>query len=109
MQKWEKGDKIGIISSGVSYQYVREIFPTASILKLGMTFPLPFELIKNSLKSVDKIYIIEEGEPYLEEQIKAFGIKVENPLTNLRIGELDPDRIEALSCEIEKRLFSGSS
>lgn len=102
VQRAEQGTSgIGIITSGVSYQYAREMFADASILKLGMTFPLPRRLISEFAGSVDKVYVIEEGDPYLEEQILAMGVKVEQPKTSLRIGELDPDRVEALACETQ--------
>lgn len=98
----EKGtDKsIGIITSGVSYQYVKEIMPEVSVLKLGMTHPIPFDKIKAFSESVDKLYVVEEGDKYLEDQINAFGIKTEKTQTSLRIGELNPDRLNALYCEI---------
>lgn len=97
----ERGDKsLGIITSGIGYQYAREAFPEASILKLGMTFPIPKELISEFAASVNKIYIVEEGEPYLEEQILAMGIQISQPKTNLRIGELNPNRLEALAAEV---------
>lgn len=71
------GDKkIGFITSGISFQYVREAFPKAAVLKLGMTFPLPERLIKKFAASVLKLAIVEELDPFLEEQIKAMGITV---------------------------------
>lgn len=98
----ERGDKsLGIITSGIGYQYAREAFPEASILKLGITFPIPKQLISEFAASVSRIYIIEEGEPYLEEQILAMGIKISQPKTDLRIGELNPNRLEALAAEIK--------
>lgn len=100
MQRVERGNSIGIITSGISYQYAREAFPEASILKLGMTFPLPRNLIREFAGSVEKIYVIEEGDTYLEDQILALGIKIEQPKMSLRIGELSPDRIERLAVEI---------
>ncbi len=100
LQRVERGGKVGVITSGISYAYVREALQNASILKLGMTFPLPEKLIRDFAASVDKLYVVEEGEPYLEEQILAMGIKLEKPKTDLRIGELNPDRVYALSCEV---------
>ena len=100
LQRIKRGNEVGIITSGISYQYAREIFPDASILKLGMTFPLPKNLIRDFAASVEKLYVVEEGDTYLEEQILAMGIAVDQPETNLRIGELNPDRLEELSCEI---------
>lgn len=65
---------IGIITSGIPYQYVREAIPNASILKLGMVYPLPRKLIEEFAAKVDKLYIIEELEPAIEEQVKSWGI-----------------------------------
>lgn len=99
-QKIEPGGPIGIITSGVSYQYAREAFPDASILKLGMTYPIPKDTIQRFAESVEKLYVIEEGEEYLEEQIRAMGIAVQSTKTNLRIGELSPDRIQRFAAEL---------
>ncbi|HGE72625.1 TPA: indolepyruvate ferredoxin oxidoreductase subunit alpha [Candidatus Poribacteria bacterium] len=90
LQKVEFGDdEIGIITSGISYQYTKEILPNASILKLGMTYPLPEGLIRDFASKVKELYVIEELDPYLEEHIKAMGIKVKG--LNRRLGELSPD------------------
>ncbi|MCR5673602.1 MAG: indolepyruvate ferredoxin oxidoreductase subunit alpha [Lachnospiraceae bacterium] len=67
--------KIGFISSGIPYLYVREVFPEASVLKLGMVNPLPKKLIEDFAKKVDTLYIIEELEPLIELQVRAWGIK----------------------------------
>lgn len=68
------GKEIGIITAGVCYGYVKEALPEASVLKLGNVYPLPEELIKDFASKVDKLYVIEEGQPFLEDQIKAMGI-----------------------------------
>lgn len=67
---------IGVITSGVPYQYVREVLPEASVLKLGMVYPLPDQLIREFAAKVDKLYVVEELDPFMEEQIKALGIPV---------------------------------
>ncbi|MBP1761116.1 MAG: thiamine pyrophosphate enzyme, partial [Firmicutes bacterium] len=67
---------LGIITSGVPYQYVKEAFPDASILKLGLTNPLPQELIKSFASKVEKLVVVEELEPVIEEQVKAWGVDV---------------------------------
>lgn len=67
--------KIGFITSGIPYQYVKEVFPEASVLKLGMVYPLPKKLIEEFASKVDKLYIFEELEPVIEEQVKAWGIE----------------------------------
>ncbi|QSX09083.1 indolepyruvate ferredoxin oxidoreductase subunit alpha [Alkalibacter rhizosphaerae] len=68
---------MGFITSGIPYQYVKEVFPDASVLKLGMVHPLPKDLIQEFCSKVDKVYIIEELEPIIEEQIKSWGLDVE--------------------------------
>lgn len=65
---------IGIITSGICYQYTQEALPEASILKLGTVFPLPMSLIRDFAAKVDKLVVIEEGQPIIEEQIRAAGI-----------------------------------
>lgn len=73
--EWGSKD-VGVITSGVSYQYAREAFGDVSYLKLGMVYPLPDKLISEFAGSVKKLYIIEELEPFFENQIKKLGIKV---------------------------------
>ncbi len=71
----EKGSsKLGIICAGGVYQYVKEALPEASVLKLGMVFPLPFNLIKEFVDSVERCIVIEELEPHIEGLIKTNGI-----------------------------------
>ncbi|MBE7065910.1 MAG: indolepyruvate ferredoxin oxidoreductase subunit alpha [Ruminococcaceae bacterium] len=69
-----KDGKLGIITSGISYQYAREVFPNASFLKLGLVHPLPAELIKSFAEKVDELLIIEELEPFIENFVKQNGI-----------------------------------
>lgn len=66
---------IGVITSGIPYQYVKEVLPHASVLKLGLVHPLPKKLIEEFASKVDKLYIVEELEPVIEEQVKSWGIK----------------------------------
>ena len=67
--------KIGVITSGIPYQYVKEALPNASVLKLGMVNPLPKKLITEFASKVDTLYIVEELDPVIEEQVKSWGIK----------------------------------
>lgn len=92
------GKKVGIITSGVAYQYAKEVFgDKASFLKLGFTFPLPKAKIKEFAEQVEKLYVIEELEPYLEDEIKSMGIDVIGKEFIPAVGELNPDIIaEAL-------------
>lgn len=97
----ERGNsEIGIITSGVTYQYVKEVFPEASVLKLGFTNPLPKKMIAEFAGSVKRLYVVEELDPVLEEQIRAMGIKVEDHETQLHIYELNPLRLRELRSEI---------
>ena len=74
--KRELGDgKVGVITASVAYEYAKEVFPEGtSFLKLGLTFPLPMDLIRDFASRVEKLYVIEELEPFMEDQIKAAGI-----------------------------------
>lgn len=65
---------VGFITSGIPYQYVREAMPEASVLKLGLVHPLPRKLIEEFASKVDRLYIFEELEPVIEEQVKSWGI-----------------------------------
>ena len=67
--------KIGVITSGIPYQYVKEALPEASVLKLGMVNPLPRKLIEEFASKVEKLYIVEELDPVIEEQVKSWGIQ----------------------------------
>ena len=67
---------IGVITSGLCYQYTKEALPEASVLKLGMVYPLPMEKIRAFAKKVKKLYVIEELEPIIEKELKACGIDV---------------------------------
>jgi indolepyruvate ferredoxin oxidoreductase alpha subunit len=86
---------IGIISAGISYQYAKEAFPNYSYLKLGMVWPLPKNLIGEFFKRVKKVYVIEELDPFLEENILAMGFKPKGGKNLFPIcGELNPFLIE---------------
>ncbi len=66
---------VGFITSGIPYQYVREAMPEASVLKLGLVHPLPRKLIEEFAAKVERLYIFEELEPVIEEQVKSWGIQ----------------------------------
>ncbi len=90
--EWGSSRKIGVITSGIAYQYSREAFGDVSYLKLGMVYPLPEKLIREFAGSVETLYVVEELDPFLEEQIKAMGIKVTGkdklPITGELSGEI---------------------
>lgn len=95
---------IGIITSGISYQYAKEVFgESVSYLKLGMSYPLPERLLLEFVKEVDNIYVIEENEPYLENSIKAMGINCIGKELIPICGELDPGIIRKRILGIEDK------
>ncbi len=88
----EAGDpEIGVITSGVSYPYVKEVLPGASILKLGLTWPLPERKIRSFAASVKRLFVVEELDAFLEEQIRAMGIIVEGKAFFPEMGEFTPE------------------
>lgn len=87
--------KIGVISSGIAYEYAKEVFgDKASYLKLGFTFPLPMEKIKKFADEVETLYVVEELEPFIEDQIKAAGIQCIGKDKIPIIWELNPEIVE---------------
>jgi indolepyruvate ferredoxin oxidoreductase alpha subunit len=87
---------LGIITSGISFQYVREVAPEASVLKLGMTYPLPLDRMGAFAADVDRCIVIEEGDPYLVEAARAAGIAVEGKPEMYRFGELNCARVRRI-------------
>lgn len=97
--------KIGVITNGVAYQYAKEVFgKNASYLKIGMSHPMPMNKVKDFASQVETLYVIEELEPFMEEQIKLAGIKCTGKELIPRVDELNPDIIaKALLGEEAKR------
>jgi indolepyruvate ferredoxin oxidoreductase alpha subunit len=87
---------LGIITSGISFQHVREAAPTASVLKLGMTYPLPLERMRAFAASVERCVVIEEGDPYLVEAARTAGIAVGAKPEIFRFGELNTARVRRI-------------
>jgi indolepyruvate ferredoxin oxidoreductase, alpha subunit len=92
--------EVGVITAGMPYNYIKDVFPEYSYLKLGMVYPLPVDLIRQFAARVKKLYVLEELDPFIEEQVRALGIEVTGkeifPYTN----EFDPGVVE--------QAFSGS-
>ena len=95
------GRSLGIMASGVAYQYAREAFPQASFLRLGLTNPLPQELVREFAAQVDRLVVVEELEPFMEDQLRAMGLEVSGKDLLPRIGELSP--------EIVRRCLGGTN
>lgn len=103
--------KLGIITAGASYQYVRDGAPNASVLKLGMVWPLPMNLIKEFASKVERLVVVEELDPFIETEIKAAGIKCEGKELFTMLGEYTADMIRTQLTDapkFEKGLDLGS-
>ncbi|MCK4409888.1 MAG: indolepyruvate ferredoxin oxidoreductase subunit alpha, partial [Candidatus Eisenbacteria sp.] len=75
LNRVEEGDPaVGVISSGIAYQYARDAFPDATFLKLGLSFPFPIELARKFCSRFETVYIVEENEPFIEEHLRYAGI-----------------------------------
>ncbi|MDA8192770.1 MAG: indolepyruvate ferredoxin oxidoreductase subunit alpha [Thermaerobacter sp.] len=84
---------VGVIAGGAAYQYVRDVMPEASVLKLGIAHPMPEAKIRAFAGKVDRLLVVEESEPYLEDQIRNLGIPVQGKAWFPRAGELSPQLV----------------
>ena len=85
-----------IVTSGISYVHAREAAPGARILKLGMTHPLPMETMRSFAERAGRLFAVEEGDPYLVENLRAAGIPAEGKAERYRFGELSVGRVERI-------------
>ena len=88
--------KLGIITSGISFMHTREAAPDASVLKLELIHPLPIRKITEFVGRVERCVVIEEGDPYLADAVRAAGLKVESQTGMYRFGELDVPRVRRI-------------
>ncbi len=86
--------KIGIITAGICYQYAKEAFPDASFLKLGMVYPMPSKLIKDFASKVDKLYVVEELDPVIENHCKILGLEVTGKEIFSLLGEYNTNIVK---------------
>jgi len=86
--------EVGIITAGMPYHYAKDVFPDYSFLKLGMVYPLPINLIRKFASKVGKLYVVEELDPFIEEQVKAAGIEIVGKEIFPYRNEFDPGVIE---------------
>lgn len=106
INKIEKGDaKTGFITSGIAYQYVKEVFPNASVLKLGMVNPLPKKLIEEFISSVENVYVIEELEPVIQEQIQSWGYNVKGKELFTKQGEYSANMLKSVLLGQNDKVF----
>jgi len=92
----EGGRSLGIVSSGVAFVHAREAAPEAAMLKLGLTYPLPLEAIRAFARTVDRCVVIEEGDPWMVEAIRAAGVPLEGKPEMYRFGELNVERVRRI-------------
>lgn len=95
--------RMGFIASGISYQYVKEMYPDASVLKLGISFPLPEKKVREFCARVKRVHVLEELEPFLEEQLILAGIRCKGKPRSYRIGELRPEYLPQIVKGVEKQ------
>ncbi|HOW67522.1 MAG TPA: indolepyruvate ferredoxin oxidoreductase subunit alpha [Candidatus Paceibacterota bacterium] len=95
--------EFGIVTSSIAYQYVRDVFPEASVLKLGWSYPFPDKVIRQFAGQVKRILVVEELDDFLEEHIKALGIACEGRNIVPGIGELTPSRLRQVKARLEGR------
>ncbi len=93
--------KLGIITAGSAYQYVREVFPECSVLKLGLTFPLPDALLRELAARCDEVLVVEELDPLIEEHCRVLGLAVHGRDLVPGIGELTPRRLREVRARRE--------
>ncbi len=106
VNKIEMGDRsIGFITSGVAYQYVKESCPNASVLKLGLVNPLSRKLISEFISKVDTVYIFEELEPVIEEQVRAWGFDVKGKELFTRQGEYSANMLRRVIYGKDEAVF----
>ncbi|MDD4318294.1 MAG: thiamine pyrophosphate-dependent enzyme [Victivallaceae bacterium] len=94
--EFKRDHYVGIISSGISVQHSLEADHEASVLQLKMTYPLPLERIAKFAAEVERCIVIEEGDPWLENQLRAAGIKIEGKPEMYRFGELNVTRVRRI-------------
>ena len=106
LQKLEKGDgEIGVITASIAYQYAKDVFPEGtSFLKLGLTNPLPMDLIREFAASVKTLYVVEELEGFMEQQIKAAGIPCIGKEKISNMYELNPQRLRQMLFGVEPEI-----
>ena len=90
--EWGKRD-LGVVSAGAAYVQARERLAGASFFKLGFSYPLPIEKIREFGKRVERLLVVEELDPFIEEQLKAAGISCEGKSVTGLLGELTPGRL----------------
>jgi len=97
--------KIGFITCGIAYQYVKEVCPNASVLKLGLVNPISKELIEEFVSKVETVYVFEELEPVIEEQVRAWGFDVKGKELFTRQGEYSANLLRRVLFGADEAVF----
>ncbi len=106
----EKGDsRLGFITAGVAYQYVKEACPNAGVLKLGLVNPLSKSLIEKFISEYDEVYVFEELEPVIEEQVRAWGFSVKGKECFTRQGEYSANMLKKVIYGTSDEVFAPES
>ena len=106
VNKMEINDKkIGFITCGIAYQYVKEVCPNASVLKLGLTNPISKELIEEFVSQVETTYVFEELEPVIEEQVRAWGFDVKGKELFTKQGEYSANLLRRVLFGADEAVF----
>ncbi len=111
--RWERGDTaFGVITTGTPYTYVKEVVPNASVLKLGLSFPLDERTVREFCATVERVLVVEELEPVVEEAVRNLGLEVEGKQWFSRVGEFSPEsvrdgleRAAAIAARARPKLF----
>lgn len=100
---------LGIITGGIAYQYAREVFPNASILKLGMVYPLPVEMVRSFCKSMENVIVLEELDPFIEDQVRLMGIELFKPQIKLNGDDAHTKSIFPITGELNPAVVRQSA
>ena len=106
VNKLEINDKkIGFITCGIAYQYVKEVCPEASVLKFGLVNPISRELVEKFVSEVETVYVFEELEPVIEEQVRAWGFSVKGKELFTKQGEYSANMLRRVLFGADEAVF----
>lgn len=96
IHRWERRDgRVGVVTAGTCYPYVREVLPQATVLKLGASWPLSADLLREFCASVERAFVVEELEPFIEREMRSLGLAVAGKEFFPRTGEFSPEVVRA--------------
>ena len=106
VNKMEINDtKIGFITCGIAYQYVKEVCPNASVLKFGLVNPISKKMVEEFVSKVETVYVFEELEPVIEEQVRAWGFDVKGKECFTRQGEYSANLLKKVLFGADDAVF----